>query len=254
MADPIILVAIIGTFAVAGAVKGVIGLGLPSVSLGLLTAVLDLPSAMALLLVPSLVTNVWQALTGGNTWSLIGRLWPFLAMAAATVWIGSLALTRVDVALLSALLGLLLVAYAVLNLSGIRVSISRRQETWCGTLIGAVNGTLTGMTGSFVVPGVMFLQAIGLARDALIQAMGMLFTVSTLALGLALQGHGLLTIEHGALSAMALLPAALGMLVGQRLRRSLSEVLFRQLFFIALAVLGGYVIARSAPAVTWASG
>jgi len=63
-----------------------------------------------------------------------------------------------------------------------------------------VNGILTGMTGSFVIPGVMFLQAIGLPRDTLIQAMGMLFTASTLALAIALQGNRLLTVELGSLS------------------------------------------------------
>ena len=86
-------------------------------------------------------------------------------------------------------------------------------------LAGLVNGVLTGMTGSFVVPGVMYLQALGLSRDALIQAMGMLFTVSTLALGFALQANDLLRMEHGALSTMALAPAVAGMVIGQRIRK-----------------------------------
>ena len=54
------------TFVLAGGVKGVIGLGLPTVSLAILTATLGLHSAMALLVAPSLVINVWQALVGGN--------------------------------------------------------------------------------------------------------------------------------------------------------------------------------------------
>lgn len=171
-----IVATILCTFLLAGAVKGVIGLGLPTVSLGLLTAALDLPTAMALLLVPSFVTNLWQALVGGNAIEILRRIWPFLLMASATVWIGARALTSVDLALLSALLGFLLVAYAVISLGGIRLAINPQQEVWVGPLIGTANGVLTGMTGSFVVPGVMFLQAIGLPRDRLIQAMGMLFT------------------------------------------------------------------------------
>jgi len=239
------ILAIAGTFALAGTVKGVIGLGLPTVSLALLTTMLGLPHAMVLLLVPSFITNLWQAMTGGNGKVILRRLWPFLFMATGTVWLGATALTRVDLAILSALLGALLVVYATLSLAGLRMTITLRQEAWVGPLLGTANGILTGMTGSFVVPGVMFLQAIGLSRDMLIQAMGMLFTASTLALAIALQGNSFLTIELGAVSAAALIPAVAGMVFGQRIRARLSESLFRRVFFISLLLLGAYIIASS---------
>lgn len=245
MFDAATIFAIAGTFLVAGTVKGVIGLGLPTVSLALLTVAFDLPSAMALLLVPSFVTNLWQSMVGGNGRAIVLRLWPFLVMATVTVWIGAAALTRVDLSLLTALLGALLVTYSTVNLGGLRLTIPIQHEVWAGPLIGSANGVLTGMTGSFVVPGVMFLQAIGLSRDMLIQAMGMLFTASTLALAVALQQANFLTIEHGVLSFGAVLPAIVGMVSGQRIRRNLSEPLFRRVFFIALLVLGGYIIASA---------
>ena len=245
MAEPLTLLAIAGTFLLAGAVKGVIGLGLPTVSLALLTVALGLPQAMALLLIPSFVTNLWQAAVGGNAVAILRRLWPFLLMATVTVWIGAHALTRVDLALLSALLGAVLVVYGALNLAGLRLALTARQEVWAGPLLGTANGVLTGMTGSFVVPGVLFLQAIGLPRDMLIQAMGLLFTVSTLALAVALQRNQLLSAELGALSAAALVPALLGMGLGQRLRRRLPEPLFRRVFFVALLLLGGYIMASA---------
>jgi uncharacterized membrane protein YfcA len=239
------LLVITGTFFIAGAVKGVIGLGLPTVSLALLAVALALPTAMALLLVPSFVTNFWQSIVGGNARRILYRLWPFLLMATVTVWIGVRALTRVDPLLLTALLGALLVTYAAVNLGGMKLTIPTRYEPWAGPLIGSANGVLTGMTGSFVVPGVMFLQAIGLSRDVLIQAMGMLFTASTLALAAALQQSNLLTAAHGIVSGAAVLPAIVGMIVGQRVRTSLSEQRFRKVFFIALLVLGAYIIANA---------
>ncbi len=243
MFDAFTILAVAGTFLVAGAVKGVIGLGLPTVSLALLTVALGLPEAMNLLLVPSLVTNLWQAVVGGQGGAALRRTWPFLLMAGATVWLGAAALTRVDLALLSALLGLLLAVYAGVSLVGVRFALDARRTRWAGPLMGAINGVLTGMTGSFVVPGVMYLQALGLPRDMLIQAMGMLFSVSTLALAAALGGNGLLTAERGALSAAALLPAIIGMAAGRRIRRSLSEPQFRRLFFVSLLLLGAYIMA-----------
>jgi len=232
------------TFFIAGVVKGVIGLGLPTVSLALLALFFDLPTAMALLLIPSFVTNLWQAVGGGYLAELLRRLWPLLLAATVTVWIGALALTRVELAWLTALLGGLLVVYAGLSLAGFRPRIDPRCETWAAPLCGVINGVFTGMTGSFVVPGVMYLQALGLSRERLVQAMGILFTLSTLALALGLAGNRLLGFELGLLSAVGLVPALVGMLIGQRLRHALPEDRFRRVFFAALLLLGGFILLR----------
>ena len=245
MIDAVTIVIVAGTFLIAGTVKGVVGLGLPMVSLALLTVAIGLPEAMSLLLVPSFVTNFWQAIFGGNGKIVLRRIWVLLVAATVTVWIGAAALTRVDLGLLSALLGVLLVVYSSINLSGYRLTFTPRQEIWLGPLVGLGNGLLTGMTGSFAVPGVMFLQAIGLPRDMLIQAMGMLFTVSTVALAFALQGNNFLTVELGALSTAALLPAVIGMVIGQRIKKKLSEQMFLRVFFILLLSLGAFITAHA---------
>ncbi|RVU34250.1 sulfite exporter TauE/SafE family protein [Hwanghaeella grinnelliae] len=245
MMDPHAALAIAATFLIAGTVKGVIGVGLPTISLGLLTALIDLPTAMALLLIPSLMTNILQASSGGNARELFRRLWSFLLSAAITIWVGAAALTQLDLSLLSTLLGIVLLTYAAISLAGIRLSVRAEHEVWAGPVFGAVNGVLTGMTGSFVVPGVMYLQAIGLPRDMLVQAMGMLFLVSTLGLAVALGGGGFLTADLGIQSAAALVPALAGMFLGRKIRHTLSEAQFRKAFFVAILILGGYIALRS---------
>lgn len=245
MFDLTTVLVVSGVFLVAGGVKGVIGLGLPTVSLGLLTVALDLHTAMAVLVVPSLVTNLWQAVAGGNAKVIVHRLWPFLATATVTVWIGVAALVRLNPSLLTALLGAQLVTYSLVSLRGIRLTVPTRHEGWAGPLVGSANGVLTGMTGSSVVPGVMFLQAIGLPRDVLIQAMGMLFAASTLALAAALQRANFLTADHAILSSVAVLPAIAGMIAGRWIRKGLSEQRFRTVFFVALLLVGAYLIANA---------
>jgi uncharacterized protein len=245
MFEPVTILAIAGAFLIGGMVKGVIGLGLPSVSLALLAVIVDLPSAMALIVMPTFFTNVWQALVGGNARVIVARLWLFFLMAALTVWIGASALTRVDLAWLSALLGLLLIIYSVVNLGGLHFKTLPRNEVWLGPLMGSMNGVFMGMTGSAVVPGVMYLQSLGLARDVLVQAMGMLFMVTTLALGIALQQNAFLTYQTGVASLASLIPAVIGMIVGQRIRQNLSESLFRRVFFVSLLLLGMYILFMS---------
>jgi len=236
---------IAGTFFIAGVSKGILGLGLPSISLAFLTVLIDLQTAMALLLVPSFITNLYQGCVGGNSFVLMKRLWPFLVFASVTIPIGVLVLKQFEPSILSGLLGGLLVTYAVLSAVGFRITLKPYHEMWAGPLFGAINGMFTGMTGSFVVPGVMFMQSLNLSRQMLIQAMGLLFTISTLILGVTLQENNILNTELWIVSTISLAPAILGMLLGQKICNHLSEQLFRKLFFTTLFILGVYILANA---------
>lgn len=244
--DPVTLMIAACVFVLAGLVKGVIGMGLPTVVLGLLAATADLAVAMALMLAPSLATNLWQAFSGGHLREILRVQWPFLFAAILGIAAGAQMLTRVDLGLLSALLGVLLAVYGAVGLAGLHLTVPARSQPWAGTGIGAVNGILTGMTGSFIVPGVMYLQACGLARDALVQAMGVLFLVSTAALAVALRQNSFLTDGLALASVAAIVPALVGMAIGQRIRHGLSEPVFRRVFLISTVLLGLYLAGRLA--------
>jgi uncharacterized membrane protein YfcA len=245
LSEPSSIIAITLTFLLAGMVKGVIGQGLPAISIGLLTAVIGLHPAMALMLAPTIVTNVWQALVGGHMRTVLVRAWPFLVVATVSIWLGAMLLTRVNLSLLSALLGLLLAIYGVIGFLRPPGRLPKHAETGVGLVAGLLNGLFGGMTGAFAVPGVPYLQALGLQRDQLIQAMGIMFTLSTLSLMLALGGQKLLNVELGIASVLAVVPALLGMALGQQVRRLLSEARFRKVFFASQIALGSYIVLRS---------
>lgn len=233
------------TFLLAGGVKGTIGLGLPIISLGVLVAIFDLTTAMTLVIIPAFVTNVWQAAVGGNGIAIIKRLWPFLSFAIATIWIGAIALTKINTLYLSMLLGALLLFYSSLNFIGLRFSIQPRHEKWVGPLLGAANGIFTGMAGSLSMPGVLYLQAIGLSRDMLVQAMGILFLLSSIGLAIALQRNNLLSSDLMAISAFSVIPSLIGMVTGQHIRKQLSEEKFRLIVSIAIFLLGAFIILKA---------
>ena len=70
----------------AGLVKGLIGLGLPAMSLGLMMLAIDLKQAIVVLLIPLLVTNLWQGFVGEHMLAIIKRLWLLLFFGAITIW------------------------------------------------------------------------------------------------------------------------------------------------------------------------
>ena len=232
-------------FLLAGIVKGVIGLGLPTVAMGLLVLVTTPAEAAAMLIVPSLVTNVWQLATGPSLTGLVRRLWPMMAGICVGAFAGAGLLARTDATLAGGGLGAALILYGVLGLSGVRFSVPSRLEPWLSPLVGAATGVVTGATGVFVIPAVPYLQALGLGKDDLVQALGLSFTVSTVALAGGLAGEGAFRVAQAGTSVLALLPALAGMLAGQRVRRRVSARAFRLCFFAGLLVLGTHSLLQA---------
>ncbi|MBY4896820.1 sulfite exporter TauE/SafE family protein [Cupriavidus sp. AU9028] len=227
------------TFLLAGFVKGVVGMGLPTVAVGLLGVVMAPGHAAALLVAPSMVTNAVQIAGGARLGELVARLWPmFVGIVLGTVAVGMLAPPG-EVRHASAALGAALILYAVVGLASWQMAVPAAAERWLGPSIGLVTGAITAVTGVFVIPAVPYLQGLGLARDDLVQALGLSFTVSTLALAVTLSMGGVLW--HPAVlgaSLAALVPALVGMWVGQRLRHRIPPARFRRVFFVGLLLLG----------------
>jgi uncharacterized membrane protein YfcA len=231
-------------FLLAGLVKGVIGMGLPTVAMGLLALALPPAEAAAIVVVPSLVTNVWQLLAGPRFAALARRLWPMMAGVTAGTIAGAGIIAGDASGLAEACLGAALALYAVVGLSGFKLVVASRRERWMAPTVGAATGLVTGATGVFVIPAVPYLQALGLERDELIQALGLSFTVSTIALALGLLRVDAWQTQSLGLSALALVPALAGMQLGQTLRRRIAPSKFRTVFFAGLLLLGLYLALR----------
>ncbi|CAD5106647.1 hypothetical protein PSEWESI4_00914 [Pseudomonas carbonaria] len=239
------LTLILAVFLLAGLIKGVVGLGLPTIAMGLLGLVMPPMQAAALLIVPSAVTNLWQLADGRSPLPMLRRLWPMLlGIAAGTL--GTAALMRgTELPQATQLLGAALVIYAALGLAAVHFHVAPAHEPWLAPLVGTLTGAITAVTGVFVIPAVPYLQAIGLERDDLVRALGLSFSMSTLALALSLGQHGsLLEPQVLGTSALALIPALLGMAGGQWLRRRISPERFRRWFFIGLLLLGSDLALR----------
>ena len=229
---------VVAIFLLAGLVKGVIGLGLPTVSLALLGVVVELPVAVLLMVIPSAVTNLWQALDGPHFGELMRRFWLMLLASAVGVWFAYGLLLIANPEAMSGLLGVILCVYAAISLYRGRLIPRIAHERFASPIVGLTTGILAGATGSLVMPIVPYLQALELDRDALVQMMGISFTVSTVAIGVSIVDHGGYDRQLALVSLGALVPALIGMKLGQWLRKSFSELVFRRCLFIGLFVIG----------------
>jgi hypothetical protein len=232
-------------FLFAGTVKGIVGAGLPTFSLPILALGLGLKEGIALIVIPAIVTNVWQGLVGGQLLAITRRLGTFLIATVIGSWAGAMILAGSDALLLSGVLGIFLFLYSVFSLATPQIPAPGRAEKYLSPIMGGATGIMLGMIGSFFVPGFLYLQALGLKRDELVQALGISFTVASIALGVSLAGNGLYSGAYVGFSAFAVAPALLGMVAGQRLRKRLSERRFRQALFSVLLIVAVFLALRA---------
>ena len=242
MHPPEILALVAIAFLTAGLVKGMVGLGLPIVVLVFLALPLGVTPAISLMILPAIATNLVQAVSGPSLVRLLRRLWSFLLAAALGIWLGVGLLSLVEPEITLMALGALLSAYSVFSLRSPQIRPPGRYEPVLSPLAGGLGGVAFGVTGIFIVPGILYLQALGLKKNELVQALGITFmTLSVTLLG-AFLDKGFMTSTNALLSLAALAPTVLGLYLGQRLRHRVSESVFRTTFFWALFFAGLYFI------------
>ena len=240
-----VLILIAAAFLLAGFIKGVLGLGLPTVSMGLLAVTMPPGQAIAIVIVPAIVTNIWQTFGGPYLRDIMRRLWPLMLGTVAGIWLNAGLLTGPYAPYGTVVLGTLLVIYAILGLSNLNFTVARRHEKWIGGIVGLITGVVSAATGVQVIPSMPYMQAIGMEKDELVQALGVFFTVATIALAFNLTTTGLLTAATALPGAIAMVASFAGMFIGQAVRNRMQPEVFRRWFLIAMIFLGIYLAASA---------
>jgi uncharacterized membrane protein YfcA len=235
------LLLIAAVFVLAGFIKGTLGLGLPTVAMGLLAVAMPPGQAIAIVIVPAIVTNIWQTFIGGYLRDILRRLWPLMVGTVIGIWLNGGLLTGPYAAYAKVLLGVMLVIYALVGLSRFDFKIAQRDEKWVGGIVGLATGVISAATGVQVIPSMPFMQAIGMERDELVQALGVFFTTATVALAFNVTAAGLLTAATALPGAVAMAASFAGMFIGQRLRSRMRPKIFSRWFLIGMIFLGLYL-------------
>jgi uncharacterized membrane protein YfcA len=233
----------LAVFLLAGTVKGLVGLGLPTITIALTSLVLPLPEAIALIALPTIFTNVWQAAVGGKFRVILRRQWPLIAPLAVALYLTMWLVGQKGPNWAFLVLAAVLVAYSALGLLRIRLHIHADLEKPLAPVIGVVSGFVAGLVGVPVVPLMPYLQGLDIKPAELVQTLGVVLCATSLTLTVSLLNFGLLDGWRAVVSAIAVLPAVAGMWVGQAIRNRLSVEQFRLAVFWALLLTGLYTFA-----------
>jgi uncharacterized membrane protein YfcA len=230
-------------FLLAGTVKGLVGMGLPTITIALLSLVLPLSDLMALIAFPTIFTNFWQAAVGGKFWAILRRQWPLIVPLAVVLYVTMWLVGRKGPDWAFLLLAAMLVVYSGLGLFRIRLRIHADLEKPLAPVIGAASGFVAGVVGVPVIPLMPYLQGLDIKPSELVQTLGVVLCATSIALAASLLEFGLLDRERAIVSAIACGPAFAGMYVGTRIRHGLSVEQFRLVVLWALLATGLYTFA-----------
>ena len=252
---------------VAGIVKGGIGLGLPTVSIGLMAVWLPVEQAAGILIIPVIITNIWQSFFGTALKLIVYRLWSLLVTLIFGSFVGAILISGVNTAIVTALLGGVLALFAISGLTGLRFTVPVEKEKKWNPVIGFITGIISGATAIFVVPVVPYLQSLDFSKgqsppsendsdpteardetaekDALIQALGLTVLISSGALAIGLNAREELPASIILPGIIATVTAILGMVAGRIIRNAMSLDVFRKWVLAGLLLLGFVMILRA---------
>ncbi len=233
----------LAVFLLAGTVKGLVGLGLPTITIALTSMVLPLTEAIALIALPTIFTNVWQAAVGGQFWVILRRQWPLIVplmiVLCLTVWL----IGQKGPSWAFLVLAGVLIVYSGLGLLRIRLHIHADLERFLAPVIGVASGFVAGLVGVPIIPLMPYLQGLDIKPSELVQTLGVVLCATSFTLAGSLLFFGLLDGPRAIVSAAAVVPALAGMWVGQQIRLRLSVEQFRLAVLWALLLMGVYTFA-----------
>jgi len=237
------LYCIVALFA-GGLFKGVAGLGLPLVGVPLLTVVLSLKSAIGVLVVPLIFSNLFQSFEGGLFLPVARRFWPLYATLFVTIAVSTRALIAIPERYLFALIGVALILLPTIARLQPRLRVRPRQEPWLAPLAGALAGLFGGISSYYGPALMLYVMWLRLPKAEFVVAVSQMFSVGAVGLAIGLFVFGVATPTQFGVSALACIPVLVGLLLGQRVRFRMSEQRFAQVIFVTYVVTGFSFLVR----------
>jgi uncharacterized membrane protein YfcA len=235
---------------IAGAVKGVVSLGLPLVGLPLLMLVVDVPTAVNLLMVPIVLSNLVQAFEGRDTLLVLRRFWLMLICLAAGTLLGTALFARLDQHFLLLIIGTFAVGFAMVALLRPHLVIPPTAERWLGPPVGFLAGVIGGMSTLFGPVLATYVVGLRLPPLLFVKSISILYVTAAAMLLLGSASHGTTGAVDIGLSALAMIPVYAGMLAGRRIRHRLDPEKFQLLVLMVVLVTGANMI-RTGLGWTW---
>jgi uncharacterized membrane protein YfcA len=231
-------------FLFGGFVKGLLGIGLPALLIGLLTFVYEPRFAVSLILIAIMTMNVRQAMQGGRVSDILKRYWVFCSIAMVFIFSVAIVGAAVPVPALLIFVGVGMTLFALSSLFVAMPLLPPRFDKLAQAAAGVASGILGGLTAIWGPPLAIYLMSLHLEKRTFVQVLGVMFAAQSIPLTLGFIVSGELALSTALLGTALLVPAFSGMYFGERMRDRIDTVLFFRLFLTLFLLLGLNLIRR----------
>lgn len=228
----------------AAFVKGAIGFGFPSLATPLLSLVVDVRTAVVVLILPNIVMDGIQFARRGAPLATVRRFSGLLAAGAVGIVLGTYLLTLLSPRAATFTLGVFVLAFVTLNATGLAPRVPGSWEAWLSPVAGLVAGVVGGVTNSPATPLVLYFHAIGLAKPDFISAVAFTFFFYKLVQLGAVAWYGLLPWPLFWVSIGLTVVGLLGFAIGLRVQDRLEQRTFNRAVLVFLGALGAWLVLR----------
>lgn len=242
---PFQLLLAFGVAVLAGTVKGLVGFAMPMIMISGLSAFISPEIALAGLILPTLVTNGVQALRQGiaAAWASVVRFRVFLLVGGMFLLLSAQLVRVIPAQGMLLTLGALVSLFALSQLLG-RHLVLRDASARTEVMIGGFAGLIGGFSGVWGPPTVAYLTALGTEKSEQMRVQGVIYGLGSVALVFAHVGSGVLRAETVPFSVVLVVPAVLGMVLGNRLQSRIDQVGFRRITLWVLLIAGLNLLRR----------
>jgi uncharacterized membrane protein YfcA len=230
----------------AGLVKGVTGIGYATCAMPVLALAVGLETAMALVVVPAIASNAALIATGERLFETARRFSPFYLAILPGIACGVPLLAVLDQRMLAQGLGVVTLGYVGFAIARPALALPHALERPLALPAGFLNGVLTGLTGSQILPLVPYMLALRLEPAVQVQAINLAVTIASVAMGAALFSAGIMSPQLLLLSSAGAFIAVAGVALGSALSRHLPVETLRRLTLAMLALTALVLIGRDA--------
>ena len=231
-------------FTLAGLIKGVIGVGLPTVSLALLSFILDIKESIAIVLIPIILTNFYQMIDGKYLKDIIKDTKYFLVFSIISIAPGFLLLVYFNSKIILGILSLLLILNSIISLSKNTIKIEKPKNILNQIWIGILPGFSTGVCSIYTMPLVLMLLSLNYTKDKIIQFMGITFFLFSSIQIILFYSQAMINTKILTYSIFSIIPIFAGLVIGNLIRKRISETVFKNLFNSMLLIMGLVIFAR----------
>ena len=231
---------------VGGIVKGIVAIGLPIVTIAILLNFMPPMTVLAIVVLPIVITNLWQSARAGNLMEPVRRFWTMTVCFVIFLFIGARLVVELDTRVLFGVLGICVAIFSAISLLRPRVHPLRpRTEKWAGPLAGVLGGLLGGVSTIWGPPMMMYLMMLKLDKDTWVRTIGLVWFCGSVPLAIAYWRNGILNPDNFWLSAYACVPSMIGIRIGETLRDRINQETFRKVLLVILFIIGLNLIRRA---------